>query len=207
MKGVKETELKDRILDTSVKLFEKHGFHGVSVNDIVQASETSKGGFYHHFQSKEELLFSIHDTFISYVLRKAKEAIHHYQTPPEKLQQIIYSFTKVFDLYQSHISVFYQESKYLKPELDSTIKRKRDEFRLLIYDVIKEGQESGDFRKEIPFEISGLAILGIVNWTSKWYQRNGPMSMDQISVYFTDFIMQALLTEKAKKEYPHFFTV
>ena len=203
---MKKTELKDRILDTSVKLFEKHGFHGVSVNDIVQASETSKGGFYHHFQSKDELLFSIHDTFIPYVLHKAKEATHHNQPPPGKLQQIIYSFTKVFDLYQSHISVFYQESKYLKPELDSTIKQKRDEFRLLIYEVIKEGQESGDFRKEIPFEMSGLAILGIVNWTSKWYQRNGPMSMDQIAVYFTDFIMHALLTERAKGEYSHFFT-
>ena len=193
-------------MDTSVKLFEKHGFHGVSVNDIVQASDTSKGGFYHHFHSKEELLFSIHDTFISYVLSKAKDAIHHYHTPPEKLQQIIYSFTKVFDLYQSHISVFNQESKYLKPELDLTIKRKRDEFRLLIYEVIKEGQESGEFRKDIPFEMSGMAILGIVNWTYKWYQRSGPLSMDQISAYFTDFIMHALLTEKARQQYAHFFT-
>lgn len=202
---MKKSELKDRILETSVKLFEKHGFHGVSVNDIVKASDTSKGGFYHHFQSKDDLLFNIHDTFITYVLTKAKEASHSSQTPPEKLQQIIRSFTKVFDLYQSHISVFYQESKYLNPNIDHIIRQKRNQFRYLINNVLQEGQYNGDFRPEIPFDIGGLAILGIVNWTSKWYQKNGEKSMEEISDIFIDFIMHGVLTEEAKDRNPHFF--
>ena len=186
-------------------LFEKHGFHGVTVNDIVEASGTSKGGFYHHYRSKDDLLFSIHDTFISYVLAKAKEANRTCQTPAAKLAQIIHSFARVFDLYQPHISVFYQESKYLKPELDQLIKVKRDEYRLLINEVIASGQARGEFRREIPFDISGMAILGIVNWTSKWYQRNGERSIEEIADIFTDFIMHALLTDEAKERYSFYF--
>ena len=199
------SQLKERILATSLMLFEKHGFHSVTVNDIVEASGTSKGGFYHHYRSKDDLLFSIHDTFISYVLAKAKEANRTCQTPAAKLAQIIHSFARVFDLYQPHISVFYQESKYLKPELDQLIKVKRDEYRLLINEVIASGQASGEFRREIPFDISGMAILGIVNWTSKWYQRNGERSIEEIADIFTDFIMHALLTDEAKETYSFYF--
>ncbi|WP_230136873.1 TetR/AcrR family transcriptional regulator, partial [Peribacillus frigoritolerans] len=43
------------MIETSLTLFDQHGFHGVSVNEIVKACGTSKGGFYHHFSSKDEL--------------------------------------------------------------------------------------------------------------------------------------------------------
>jgi len=69
-RGCSLTELKEKIIETSLTLFDQHGFHGVSVNEIVKACGTSKGGFYHHFSSKDELLFVIHDYFISYVLIK-----------------------------------------------------------------------------------------------------------------------------------------
>ena len=102
-----KSELKDKIIESSLYLFEKHGFHGVSVHQIVEHSGTSKGGFYHYFQSKDELLYVIHDYFISYVLRNAEEVIATSDSPTVKLHRIIHSFVKVFDLYNPHISVFY----------------------------------------------------------------------------------------------------
>ncbi|GAB6890217.1 hypothetical protein JCM14450A_12230 [Geobacillus stearothermophilus] len=41
--------LRDRIIDTALHLFEKYGYHGVTVDRIVAESDTSKGGFYHNF--------------------------------------------------------------------------------------------------------------------------------------------------------------
>jgi len=73
-KGVITTGLRENIIQTSLSLFEQKGFHGVSINEIVEVAGTSKGGFYHHFSSKDELLFVIHDIFITYVLKKAKSA-------------------------------------------------------------------------------------------------------------------------------------
>ncbi|KPD00647.1 HTH-type transcriptional regulator QacR [Geobacillus sp. BCO2] len=66
--------LRDRIIDTALHLFEKYGYHGVTVDRIVAESDTSKGGFYHNFKSKDELLYHIHDVFITYALTKAQEA-------------------------------------------------------------------------------------------------------------------------------------
>src|SRR5699024_12045067 len=61
-------------------LFEEHGFHGVTVNTIVEKVGTSKGGFYHHFKSKDELLYVIHDTFITFALKEAMMANETYKS-------------------------------------------------------------------------------------------------------------------------------
>ncbi|WP_028390760.1 TetR/AcrR family transcriptional regulator [Bacillus cihuensis] len=193
------TELKEQIINTSLFLFEKHGFHGVSVNQIVKASGTSKGGFYHHFQSKDELLFVIHDYFISYVLTNAEKAIVSSTYPTDKLQKIIKSFVTVFDLYKAHISVFYQESTYLKPKYEETIKQKRQTYRDLIFAVIQEGIDLGEFRPEISVSIIGMSIIGMINWSYKWYKKDGEKTIEEIADMYVDFILQSLLTEKAKQ--------
>ena len=47
-----ETELRERIINASLVLFERHGFHGVTVNQIVETAGISKGGFYTIFPQK-----------------------------------------------------------------------------------------------------------------------------------------------------------
>lgn len=47
--------LKERIVDESLKLFSVKGYINTSTSEIIAAAGTSKGGFYNHFKSKEEL--------------------------------------------------------------------------------------------------------------------------------------------------------
>ena len=154
---------------------------------------TSKGGFYHHFTTKDELLFVIHDTFITYVLEKANNANETFISPTKKIQAIIKGFVKVFDLYKPHISVFYQETIYLKPQYEQLIKKKRDQFKQIIIQAISEGKACGEFREDLSVEITSMAILGMVNWTYKWYQPSGPKSIEDIGEAFIDFILHGLL--------------
>lgn len=195
-----QTDLRDRIIDEALVLFERHGFHGVSVSQLVEASGTSKGGFYHHFQSKDELLYVIHDYFITYVLNKAREADISSTYPTEKLQRMIQSFVKVFDLYKPHISVFYQESNYLKPLYEKEIRNKRQSYKELLFRVIEEGIRTGEFRPEVDVSIIGMSILGMVNWSYKWYRQDGEKSIEEIADIFVDFIFQGLLSEQAKAD-------
>jgi TetR/AcrR family transcriptional repressor of nem operon len=53
---MKETaKLKERIIEESLKLFSVKGYTNTSTTDIIEAAGTSKGGFYNHFKSKEQL--------------------------------------------------------------------------------------------------------------------------------------------------------
>jgi AcrR family transcriptional regulator len=159
--------LRDRIIDTALHLFEKYGYHGVTVDRIVAESDTSK----------------------------AREAYESCSTPTERLYAIVQSFVKVFHLYKPHITVFYQESTYLKPEYAELINKKREEFKQIIFRVIREGIEAGEFRPELSVEIAGMSIIGMVNWTYKWYNPDGPLSIEEIASYFADFILHAVLRD------------
>ncbi|GGD25128.1 TetR/AcrR family transcriptional regulator [Pontibacillus salipaludis] len=57
---------KVNIIENAIKLFAQKGFSSTSVQEIVNASQISKGGFYLHFNSKDELL---HELFEYYWLR------------------------------------------------------------------------------------------------------------------------------------------
>lgn len=193
LKGGLRTNLRINIIEEALILFEKYGFHGVTVNQIVEKTGTSKGGFYHHFTSKDELLFVIHDEFITYVLEKATIADETFSNPTKKLQAIIKDFVKTFDLYKPHISVFYQETIYLKPAYEMQIKKKRDQFKHIMMNALREGKEAGEFRDDVPVDITAMAILGMVNWTYKWYKQSGTRTIDEIGAIYVDLILHAVL--------------
>jgi AcrR family transcriptional regulator len=47
---------RSELLDCAQGLFFERGYEGTTVNDIIAKAGVSKGGFYHHFASKEEML-------------------------------------------------------------------------------------------------------------------------------------------------------
>ncbi|MGE5702531.1 MAG: TetR/AcrR family transcriptional regulator [Clostridia bacterium] len=202
-----DKSLKDRIIDTSLRLFEENGYHKVTVDQIVKASGTSKGGFYHNFKSKDELLYTIHDHFISYVLEKGQEAYRTFHTPTEKLDAIVKSFVLMIALYRSEVTVFYQESSYLAPEYFPLIEEKRDQYKDIMFKVIQDGIDAGEFRQELPVPIMAMAIFGMINWIYKWYQKTGRYSIEEIAIIYSDIILKSVLTPEAmeKPEYARFF--
>lgn len=58
---------KDRIIEIAFKEFLVKGFSNCSMSDLVRETKLSKGAFYHHFKSKEDIYKSVIDTyFLSY---------------------------------------------------------------------------------------------------------------------------------------------
>jgi len=53
--------LKETIVHESLKLFSLNGFLSTSIQEILSAAKTSKGGFYNHFSSKEDLFYQVLD--------------------------------------------------------------------------------------------------------------------------------------------------
>jgi len=54
-------DLKDTIDPEYLKLFSLKGFSSTSIQDILSAANSSNGGFYNHFSSKEDLCLQVLD--------------------------------------------------------------------------------------------------------------------------------------------------
>ena len=53
------TDIRDKIIDVAKKSFTQRGFAETTMDEISRLSNVSKGGLYHHFSSKDEILMSI----------------------------------------------------------------------------------------------------------------------------------------------------
>ncbi|CAG5093294.1 Putative Amine oxidase [Thermobacillus xylanilyticus] len=61
------------VAETAFRLFRERGYDNVSVDDIIAATGTSKGTFYHYFKSKDELLGELPQRQLAVLERWAKE--------------------------------------------------------------------------------------------------------------------------------------
>lgn len=55
----KMTVAKEKIILSAESLFSQHGYESTSVNTIISNAQVSKGAFYHHFKTKEDLILAI----------------------------------------------------------------------------------------------------------------------------------------------------
>jgi len=59
------TATRSRILDAAETLVLDQGFAGTSVDDVIAAAETTKGGFFHHFPSKQVLAHALIERYVA----------------------------------------------------------------------------------------------------------------------------------------------
>ncbi|NLL19076.1 MAG: TetR/AcrR family transcriptional regulator [Clostridia bacterium] len=190
---------KSRIIEAAVRLFKERGFHQVSVRNIIKEAAVSNGCFYHYFATKDELLFSINDFIMDYVIENAQQVLNSKQTPVEKLHGIISTFISTFYVYNREVVVMYQENHYLAPEYYQKMRQKRDLYSKIVMSVLDEGVKLKEFRPLEPLSIVAFMIFGMVNWTYTWYDPEGPLSIEEITDRYIDFIFNAILTEEAKQ--------
>jgi AcrR family transcriptional regulator len=63
------------LLDAAAKLITERGYRGASVNDVIARAGLSKGAFYWHFKSKDDLLFALLDERLDQPIRELVEAL------------------------------------------------------------------------------------------------------------------------------------
>ena len=82
------TATKVRILDAAEKLFESNGFAATSVEAILEASGTSKGAFFHHFESKRALSRALVERYVEAdltMLQAGLDAVANVADPVERV--------------------------------------------------------------------------------------------------------------------------
>lgn len=62
---IRKDEKKENIINEAARLFEKHGYVGTTIKDVVEAADISTGSFYFYFKNKEALFEALYDRFIT----------------------------------------------------------------------------------------------------------------------------------------------
>ncbi len=80
-------DTKTKLLDAAVTLIRSQGYSGTSVDDLCRAAGVTKGAFFHHFASKEDLALNAADHFAA--RSNAGFAAAPYQTQSDPVRQLL----------------------------------------------------------------------------------------------------------------------
>ena len=97
-------ETRSRILEAAVKQFAVNGYNKASVDDICEQAGVSKGAFYHHFQTKQDVFLALLDGWLQ-IFDQAVEASKD-QTVPETFQQMTDYFPYIFESASDNLPMF-----------------------------------------------------------------------------------------------------
>lgn len=84
--------LKNEIVHEARKLFSLNGFLNTGINDIIAAARTSKGGFYNHFSSKDELFFAVLAESQMLWREKVLDSTREIESPSAKIVKIFENY-------------------------------------------------------------------------------------------------------------------
>jgi TetR/AcrR family transcriptional regulator, fatty acid metabolism regulator protein len=87
---------KERILEAAADVFADKGFYGAAVDDIVRASDTSKGSFYFHFPNKKGIFTALLDHLTGRLLDRVERAIGDQTDPIQKLDAALEAALSAF---------------------------------------------------------------------------------------------------------------
>ena len=126
-------------------LFYKNGYEQTTVEEIIAASKTSKGTFYHYFKGKEALLNSL-----SYLFdEKYEELVPLIDDNMSCRDKLLYLNHELFDMIEHSIDIKLLASLYSSQLVTKDKKSLSDKKRFYfqwITEIIESGLESGEFK-------------------------------------------------------------
>ena len=184
------TKRRVEILRAAAVCFHHRGYHGASVEEIAQAIDMTKGNLYYYFKDKEEILFFCHDYSLDLLLDLLARVRREVKAPDERLRRLIEAFVHMI-LDELHGTALTLDFEALSaPRLRKVI-RKRDRFDRGLREVLREGMAARVFAKGDP-KLLTFAILGAVNWITRWFDPEGPATSDEIARTFADYLLNGL---------------
>lgn len=143
----KKMTTKSKIVKAAWNLFYKQGYEDTTVDEIIAASDTSKGSFYHYFESKDALLSTLSYLFDEKYEELAPE-MKESMTAREKLSFLNH---ELFQMIDESVDVNLMSRLYSSQLITKAEQHLLDENRFyfqLIIRIITEGYEQGELRRD-----------------------------------------------------------
>jgi AcrR family transcriptional regulator len=182
---------RQEILRTAARLFQQRGYDATSMNDVAAALKLSKGGLYHHFQSKDEILYEIMNHAMEITQERVLNPVRSIADPEERLRALIRLHIEVvLSPRDREITVMLHENHPLPPALRKRINiRKKDYIHFLESLMIEvQGKGSRQTKGKVSPRAAAFALLGMINWIYQWYKPEGELQAQNLIPQFTDLI-------------------
>ncbi len=186
-------ETRNRLFQTAKELFIEHGYEMVSVDDIVEKAGTSKGAFYAHFKSKDQIIMEQFEEIDQFYLEEYEKIKRRKKAKIQLLEFIKAQHYYVSDIMGiSFIKTVYY-SQIIKNEDEKLFNNETRPLYVIVQKIIEEGQKTGEFRNDVePLELTRMITRCMRGTIYDWCVRNGDFDLKLDGNKFFQLIIEGL---------------
>ncbi len=165
------------IIDGASQLFLRHGYDGVTVDEICTQTHSSKGSFYHFFSSKEDLAIQLIDDTWDATQESLADTFSADKSPMDRIRDELvhaYSRSHTMDGRSRHMTgspigtlsvTFGNKSEKIRKRINFAFNHMRHTYRLTFTEAISKGDLDGsrsaaELADLLLVTIQGIGIIG-----------------------------------------------
>ena len=182
----------DEIVDIAARLFYERGYPSVSTRALAQAAGIQGGSLYHHFTSKEEILYRIvqygSGEFFAGLLPHLEEPALRYTA---RLDRFVRAYISDAQPRRYAIAVLFRDMAHLSPDHFAELQAVRRHFQQAVQRFLAEGVAAGEF--SVPdAKVAGIAVLDLLKGVDAWIREPGRLGRRQVADTYSVLILQLM---------------
>lgn len=170
-----DLDTRYRILETAAVEFAARGYEGVSLNQLIERLEMSKGSFYYYFDDKADLFTTVADLAWAILLPGAKLQLEAFDAKNfwpslEVLMQEARERVRANPWLVGFTRLIYDPPD--APGVREALAGKFEEARQWQAELIRRGQALGTVRNDLPVELLQALLVGADEAGDRWFVEN-----------------------------------
>lgn len=189
---------RQEIIKAAAQVFLAKGYDATSFKDIADELGLDRASLYYYFSSKQELFQTATGAAVARNAEAAERVAASSASPADKVREIL---TLVLDSYTStdypYMYIFLQAdvSRISTGKGDRwvrTVSALSRRWEAAVTKIFAEGIEAGVFTPDIPPALLTKAIIGMTNWTARWFRADGELTAQQIADLFSRTVLRGI---------------
>jgi AcrR family transcriptional regulator len=181
----------ERIQAAALALFAERGFHGTGIRDLAERAGLSSATLYHYMGTKEDLLVRIMRQSLERLLAAGRQLDG---SPPERVAGLVHLHVLTHATWRLETQVVDGEMRALSEVRHREIVSLRDDYETLWLQAIEDGCSGGFFGVRDP-RMARLALLEMCSGVARWYQPQGPISLEELALRYGEMALGLLGSE------------
>ena len=170
----------DEICQTATEVFSKRGYSNATLADVSHATGISKGGIYHYFSTKEELLYFILSRYMDQTLSELKKKMRQFMTPQERIRIFVQHHIRHYRENFHESRLILHEAQNLPSNYWAIIRGKEREYMKILKSSV-EGLNKAFEHNPRRVRLIASQLIGMCNWPYMWFNPNGTVSPEELA--------------------------
>ncbi|MGY3750348.1 TetR/AcrR family transcriptional regulator [Vagococcus acidifermentans] len=158
----KGRETKELIVSTAMELFMSKGYDSATMQNIMDETGLSKGALYHHFKSKNDILDYAMTEELNHVTHYLGNVVARDDLRPVEKMDVLIDYLLNNDNMQRLTEFNWTEK--IPFGLLFTLRNTLNVLSNYVSEIIKQGNDSGDFKCAYPDEAASVLLLLVDIW-------------------------------------------